>query len=231
MQQAATSQPSFVHAYIEKRRAHWNAVVSRSKGKSFFARAYRRLLGRTYGFLIPEGSRILEIGCADGQLLAGLKPARGVGVDFCEIQVEKAKARHGDHPISSSRVCEALDVKVDEPFDYVVASDLIDDLWDVQRFFQILADQVSPRTRIIVNSYSKLWELPLAVARRLGLATPLLRQNWLSPHDVSTIAELRRAGNDVIRSFPDVLLPTTVPGISGFSIGFSHVCGLSASSP
>ena len=33
-------------------------------------------------FLIPEGVRVLELGCGNGHLLAALNPSLGVGVDF-----------------------------------------------------------------------------------------------------------------------------------------------------
>ena len=33
-------------------------------------------------FLIPEGQSVLDLGCGTGDLLASLKPSRGVGVDF-----------------------------------------------------------------------------------------------------------------------------------------------------
>jgi len=32
-------------------------------------------------FLIPEGARVLELGCGTGDLLADLKPSFGVGFD------------------------------------------------------------------------------------------------------------------------------------------------------
>ena len=33
-------------------------------------------------FLIPEGLRILDLGCGTGRLLSELRPAKGVGVDL-----------------------------------------------------------------------------------------------------------------------------------------------------
>ena len=48
-------------------------------------------------------------------------------------------------------------------------------------------------------------------ARRFGLATPLLRQNWLSPHDISNIANL--SGLEIIHAFPEVLLPVDLWGV------------------
>src|ERR1700691_4122030 len=42
-------------------------------------------------FLIPEGSRILELGCGTGHVLAGLNPSYGVGVDFNERIIKQAQ--------------------------------------------------------------------------------------------------------------------------------------------
>ena len=45
-------------------------------------------------FLIPEGARVLELGCATGEFLARLKPAHGVGVDLSPGMIAKARAAH-----------------------------------------------------------------------------------------------------------------------------------------
>src|SRR5215467_1775055 len=42
-------------------------------------------------FLIPEGMRVLELGCSTGELLAALKPSFGVGVDFSGLAIERAR--------------------------------------------------------------------------------------------------------------------------------------------
>jgi ubiquinone/menaquinone biosynthesis C-methylase UbiE len=47
-------------------------------------------------FLIPEGLRVLEIGCGTGAVLAGLKPSFGVGIDISPAMVEQAKCLHRD---------------------------------------------------------------------------------------------------------------------------------------
>src|SRR5262245_24408215 len=46
-------------------------------------------------FLIPEGARILELGCGTGHLLSALKPSFGVGVDFSDGMIAQARK---DHP-------------------------------------------------------------------------------------------------------------------------------------
>src|SRR5262249_26785140 len=42
-------------------------------------------------FLIPEGARVLELGCGTGDLLAALKPSFGVGVDFSAGMIGEAR--------------------------------------------------------------------------------------------------------------------------------------------
>src|SRR5579863_9218773 len=42
-------------------------------------------------FLIPEGSRVLELGCSTGELLVALKPSFGLGVDLSGEAIEEAR--------------------------------------------------------------------------------------------------------------------------------------------
>src|SRR4051794_17417344 len=56
--------------------------------------AYRELVHGVYSTLIPPGHRVLEIGSARGDLLATLRPSRGVGVDVSEAMVAVARDRY-----------------------------------------------------------------------------------------------------------------------------------------
>ncbi|MCK4693804.1 MAG: glycosyltransferase family 2 protein, partial [Anaerolineales bacterium] len=66
-----------------------------------------------------------------------------------------------------------------------------------------------PRTRIIINSFSHLWQIPLTVARWLGLATPNLPQNWLTVEDITNLLQL--TGYEVIRTWPEIIWPLPTP--------------------
>ncbi len=46
---------------------------------------------RTMRFLIPPGLKVLDLGCGNGDLLAALEPARGVGIDFAAAAVARAR--------------------------------------------------------------------------------------------------------------------------------------------
>ncbi len=61
---------------------------------------------------------------------------------------------------------------VEGPFDTIILSDLVNDLWDVQRVFEEIRRLSIPSTRVILNFHSGLWQLPLGIAQWLNIATP-----------------------------------------------------------
>src|SRR5256712_6693020 len=92
-------------------------------------RYYHQLLKRYYAFLVPPGQRVLEVGCGLGDLLAAVNPSRGVGVDFSPAVLDLTRNRH---PQFEFALADALDFATDEKFDYLLLSDLVNDLPDVQ---------------------------------------------------------------------------------------------------
>ena len=97
----------------------------------------------------------------------------------------------------------------------MVLSDLINDVWDVQSALEAVARHATPRTRVVMNFFSLLWKEPLTAARRAGLATPLLPQNWLTRNDVTNLLSL--VGFETIRDWGEVLLPLRIPLLGGFA--------------
>ena len=79
---------------------------------------------------------------------------------------------------------DAHALNLSEKFDVIILSDLVNDLWDVQTVFKNVSQLTTPRSRIIINSYSRLWEPILNLAQWLGLAKPTLYQNWLTVEDI-----------------------------------------------
>jgi SAM-dependent methyltransferase len=160
-------------------------------------------LKEVYRFWVAPHQRILEVGCGKGDLLAALRPSRGVGVDFSPEMLRLAKE---SHPELEFVEADGHDLGLLEgPFDIIILSDLIDDLWDVQKVFEQLFHLCHPRTRLIINSYSRLWEPLLFLAAKLGVAKPKLTQNWLTVDDAAGLLNL--AGFEVIRSWQEVLWP------------------------
>jgi hypothetical protein len=142
-------------------------------------REYYRRLFAIYGQLIPRGLRVLEVGSGSGDLLASLQPSAGIGVDFSPDMVGWASERHPDlqFVVADAHRLE----RIEGPFDAIVLSDLLNDIWDVQGVLGEMQRLCSSRTRLVLNVYSHLWEAPLRVRpRACKLARPKLRQNWLT---------------------------------------------------
>src|SRR6266436_6846267 len=173
--------------YRQARQAHWNECARSLDTWTGWGGYYHRRLMQVYQFLVGPGQRILEIGCAQGDLLAALKPSVGVGVDFSDAILRRARRRH---PEISFIQTDAHDLSLNEKFDVIILSDLVNDLWDVQTVFQKIAPLATSRTRIILNAYSRLWEPPLTLAKWLGLSQPTLYQNWLTVEDITGLLRL-----------------------------------------
>jgi SAM-dependent methyltransferase len=193
--------------YRQARVRHWNAVSARPRPGG---RSYHRRLEHVYRFLVAPGQRVLEVGAAAGDLLAAVQPATGVGVDFSEVALARGRERH---PGLSFIEADAHDLSsLSGPFDVIILSDLLNDLWDVQGALTGLSRLCHPGTRIIANFYSRLWEQPLRAAAASGLATRLLKQNWLTADDVANLMHL--SGFRVFRRWQEVLCPLPLPGIA-----------------
>ncbi|HEU0009662.1 MAG TPA: glycosyltransferase [Verrucomicrobiae bacterium] len=169
-------------------------------------RFYHRLLERYFSLIIPPGRRVLELGCGLGDLLAAVKPARGVGVDFSPATLTLARERH---PELEFHEADAAAFRGDERFDYIVLSDLVNDLPDVQALLENVQHSATPQTRLVLNFQNSLWRPLLALAERLGAKSLTASQNWLSLADMKGLLNL--AGWEIIRTETRILWPAKAP--------------------
>jgi SAM-dependent methyltransferase len=199
--------------YSKVRIEHWNSVAASSLQRPSMRQSYHRRLEDMYRFLVPPGCRVIELGCGQGDLLASLQPSQGVGVDFSPVMLEKAREKHPDllflqkdiHDLESQNLPETLR----QPFDAVILSDVVNDLWDVQQSLRNIRALCAPETRVLLNFHSHLWEKPAQWAQKIGAMTPRLEQNWLTPGDMNNLLQL--AGFEVVRRFDDFLWPWKIP--------------------
>ncbi len=169
---------------------------------------YRDLL-RLLSHIIPEGSDVLEVGCGTGQLLAALKPARGVGIDISARMLEFARSRHGGLRFVQDD-CETMSLK--EKFDYIVISDTLGYLEDIQKAFQQVRQACHADTRLLITYHSFLWQPLLSLAEALRLKMPQVRLNWLNREDIENLLSL--TGYEVVKRGRRLLLPFYLPGLS-----------------
>ncbi|HSW44585.1 MAG TPA: glycosyltransferase [Phycisphaerae bacterium] len=174
-------------------------------------RFYYDQLARLFRRHIPPGARVLEIGCEGGDLLAFLKPARGVGVEPAPALAEVARERHPELTFITGG---PEDVPPGETFDFIVICNSVGHMYDVQRTLAALQPLCGPETRVIVAYHNTLWEPILSLGSRLGLRRRVPGQNWLSRDDLANLLTL--SGFDVISTFCEILLPKRVPLLSAF---------------
>lgn len=196
--------------YKQQRIAHWDSLAQKRDHWQGWGGYYHRQIQKTYRFLCGNTAKVLEIGCGQGDLLASLNTAGGVGVDFSSAMIERARRKY---PQLRFIQADAHEFELDEKFDVIILSDLVNDLWDLQTVLQRVAKLSMPSTRIILNFFSRLWELPLALAQKTGLAGRLLPQNWLTVEDMENLLHL--ADMEVVRRWEEILLPLPIPLVGG----------------
>ena len=197
--------------YQETRMARWDSIGENMDTRRSWGRYYHRRITQIYRFLVPAGLKILELGCGRGDLLSALEPLRGVGVDFSRVMLSQARE---SHPHLFFLQADAHALSLHGKFDVIILSDLLDDLWDVETVFKTLLPLTTSSTRLILNSYSRVWELPLAIAKKLGVAKPTLYQNWLTVEDIGSLLSL--AGFEIIRHWEEILWPVPTFLINSF---------------
>ena len=197
--------------YNQKRIAHWNKFAEKLRKWRGLGQYYNARISEIYRFSIPENRSVLEIGTGTGKLLSTLNPKRGLGIDMSDGMVKLARETHPDLEFQQM---DAVNFQINEKFDFVVMSDTINDLFDVQATLENIAGVLKPDGRLVMNFYNRLWEFPLKIAEMFNLAKPNLIQNWLTVDDAKNLLDL--AGFEAIKTWEEVIFPFSIPLITPF---------------
>jgi ubiquinone/menaquinone biosynthesis C-methylase UbiE len=182
-----------------------STAIKRDKWKKR-NRFYQKTIEQQFAFIIPEGSTVLELGCSTGDLLNAVKPGKGIGVDFSETVIEIARQKY---PHLEFHLADAIEYTPDFAIDYIIVSDLITSLWDIQAFFRKVRSYVTPQTKIIISSYNYIWEPILKLGETFGLKAKQPLQNWLSIKDIENVLHLENF--EIIKVERKLLFPKYIP--------------------
>ena len=188
---------------------HYDALASRRDRFRHSNRYYYSLLEKQYRYFVPQGKKVLEIGCGTGDLSAALKPSYGVGID---VSGEMIKIARKKYPQLKFIVGTIDDYAAEGTFDYIVISGLLGELEDVQSFLSSLRKFCNADTRVIIEYYSYLWQVLLKVTEKLGRKMPQYEQNWLTVHDIVNFLKLTHY--EEVKKERSILLPINIWGIS-----------------
>ena len=171
-------------------------------------------IARYYAFCIPPGSRVLELGCGSGELLAHVKPAAGTGLDRDGRKIQRAVERYGAD--GGLRFLEA-DIEGFEygrlqPFDYIILSDILPLVRDIQQLLIDLRPVCTPATRLVISYRSNLWRPAMALAHFLRRRRRTFAVNWLATHDIRNLLFL--SGFEVVTRAGRTLMPLKIPAVT-----------------
>lgn len=202
--------PAALGEYLQRWEAFFDHYAEEVERWHALNAGYHRAVARLATFYVPPGARVLEIGSGTGDLLAALRPSRGLGVDISRAMVRLAAHKHPDLEFRHM-AAERLELP-GEQFDYIVLSDLVGYLYDIRLVFERLRTVCHPRTRVVMHWYSRLWQPVLSLAESLGLKYPQPLLNWTTVEDLANLLYL--AEFQVITGRGHIVLPKRLPLVS-----------------
>jgi SAM-dependent methyltransferase len=203
----ASYRPASLPDCLTYLKTFFDAFADVHDGWRYRTRGYHDELLRTCRYHIPDHSSVLEVGCGTGDLLAGLNPSRGLGIDLSPKMIERAKTKH---PSLDFR-CSAAETFTEDvgTFDYIVLSDVLAYTYDILILFKSLKPFCHARTRLIINVHSRLWQPILSLAEFIGLKYRHPVMNWVTREDVTAFLGL--SGFETIQHYTNLLCPLHIP--------------------
>jgi ubiquinone/menaquinone biosynthesis C-methylase UbiE len=204
----------------ERAQKHFDAIALKLDWWARRNRYYYQDLDRLHQFLIPAGSKVLEIGCGTGDLLSRIGADLGVGIDFSSVVINLAQTKYPDLHFYCLDA-EHIDPKIctefpllDTKFDYIILSEVLGDLTNIQQVLANLQQICHPHTRVVINFHNFLWEPILNLAERIGQRRPQPPQSWLSMNDVINLLNI--TGYQPVKIGRRCILPKYIPIVSDF---------------
>lgn len=160
-------------------------------------------------YLIPEHAFVLEVGCGTGDLLAKIRTQKRTGIDFSAKMIEIAKKKY---PQIDFFVMDAENITLDKKFDYIVISNTIGYLEDIQKVFNELKKVSHKNTKLIITYHNFLWQPLFSLGEILRLRMRQPEQNWLTRADVKNLLYL--SGFEAYKEGERLIYPFYIPIIS-----------------
>ena len=120
--------------------------------------------------------------------------------------VELARARH---PELEFVVDSGESFVRDEQFDYVLLSDFLPFVFDLQALLRNVRGMTHYESRIVIHSYSQLWRPAIRIAELARLKPEKPIRNWVTPEDVTNVLAL--ADFEVVSDARRILIPKGRP--------------------
>jgi len=171
-------------------------------------RYYHKAMATLIGGMIPPGAEVLELGAGAGDLLASLKPARGMGLNFTDALTERAREKHPEFEFATIEV-DSVQMPRAMQSQYVVMNNMLDYVYDVWDMLETLRPTINEQTLLIVTTNNPVWAPILRLASKWGLRIPESTRNFITNKDICGVLHLQ--GFDVVEEGLVLPVPVRVP--------------------
>jgi hypothetical protein len=161
--------------------------------------------------MTPPGERVLELGSGTGDLLAALRPSRGIGFNLAEGLTELARRKFPNLEFDTVEV-DQLKAPPDFSPDYALMTNMLDNAYDIWDLLENLKPVMNDRTLLVITTNNPLWAPLLRLASRTGLRMPDSPRNFITNKDICSV--LRLQGFDVVEEGLALPVPKRVPVIA-----------------
>jgi ubiquinone/menaquinone biosynthesis C-methylase UbiE len=195
--------------------------VSKSSIKEYFDRVapvweywqrrnryYHNAMTNLIAGMIPPGAEVLELGTGVGDLLASLKPARGMGLNLTDSLTERAREKHPEFEFATIEVDSVQMPHAIEP-QYVVMNNMLDYVYDAWDVLESLRPAINEGTLLIATTNNPVWAPILRLASKLGLRIPESSRNFITNKDIGGVLHLQ--GFDVVEEGLVLPVPIRIP--------------------
>lgn len=137
--------------------------------------------------IIRPGSKVLEIGCTTGEMLASVQPRIGVGIDISSELIKIASQKFPQYSFLNTSIEE---FRYEGKFDYIIMVDLVDHVYDVMTVFEKVYQFCHPTTKIVLTTINPWWDPILLFMEKLKAKMPEGLHNFIEKRNLIKMIEL-----------------------------------------
>ena len=141
-----------------------------------------------------------------------------MGIDFSKEMIAQASSKYPNIQFLNQDIHT---LELEEKFDYIIFSDVINSLWDLQKVLKNIKKNCKPNTKIIFNYLNHFWRRPFEFFSSLGLISERKDQNWFTRSDLNNLFQL--TDYETINAFPDIIFPFKIPLFNQIDKFFSKI--------
>ena len=140
---------------------------------------YYQILKNYFKYYVIPNSSILQLGEENGVILEYLEASSGIIIKKSKNSINSYKKKFPNYSFINIDL-NIDNININKKFDYIIISDVIRDIEDIQYFFYKISNLCNRNTRIIISYSNKFWGPIFKIAELLKIKKKNLSKNGLT---------------------------------------------------